>query len=130
MRSDLWRAVVLIWGGGILFGVGATGACTKAEETGILKIVTQTGACVAPIVVQGILAGEPAGQIADSALACAGADIESVIAFVESLMSSDAGVGDSGLALSPVAEERLGALHAELLNRRADRATHGVAPRR
>jgi hypothetical protein len=104
----------------IIFGAiameGGDVGCTKQEVSGIAQILTQVGTCVEPIVVQGLLAGQPAGTIATSALSCAGATLDGILAYVESLMSG----GDAGAALSADAAERLGALHAELLNRKAN----------
>jgi hypothetical protein len=93
-------------------------SCTAQEGAGILNILTKTGECVEPIVVQGLLAGEPAGTIADAALACGGATLDGVLAYVESLLNPT----DGGAALTQESIQRIAALHAELLNRKANAA--------
>jgi hypothetical protein len=99
-------------------GVGgaALAGCTKQQGSALLSIVTETGECVGPIVFQGLLAGQGAGAIVDAALACAGATAEGVLAYVESLISGafpEAGAAQA----SPEMQQRIAALHFELLNR-------------
>jgi hypothetical protein len=96
----------------------ALAGCTKAEGSAILTIVTSTGQCVAPIVFQGLVAGLPAGAIVDAALACTGATAEGVLAYVESLIAGGEAGTEAGIAsMSPEMQQRVAALHFELLNR-------------
>jgi hypothetical protein len=113
-------AVSGIWMGkaGPLPAAETTG-CTKAEGAAILTIVTNTGECVAPIVFQGLLSGQPAATIVDAALSCGGATAEGVLAYVESLIAGGGEAGaEAGVAsMSPEMQQRVAALHFELLNR-------------
>jgi hypothetical protein len=103
----------------IVFGCSRTPTgCTKSQGSALDSILTSTGECVSPIVIQGLFSGQPAGAIVDMALTCLGSTVEAVLAYVESLEAPLDGGLDGGIAaLSPDMQQRLGALHAELVNR-------------
>lgn len=134
VRNMLALCVMMVVASGLWLGkspapspLEETVGCTKQEGAAVLSIVTSTGQCVAPIVVQGLMAGLPAAAIVDAALACGGATVEAILAFVESLMvppAAEAGVEAGALGASATSAEmqqRLAALHFELVNRVANK---------
>lgn len=113
-------AIAVLSGGAVAaIIVGESGCHGSITPNQVAQDLSPAGACALPIVVNGLLAGQPVAALIDAALQCAGATIAGLIQIVTSLEGGpppDAAV--SGAALSSY---RLGLaqLHTALLARQA-----------
>lgn len=101
----------------VVFGDGCSPTTTQAVQTDL----GPSAKCALPIVVNGLLSGQPVQAIIDLAMQCGGMTIAGLIALVSDLEAAppvDAGVPPAPAAMS---QYRLGLaqLHAALLAKQA-----------
>jgi len=109
---------------GAALAVGDQG-CTPQVRAEVATDLGPVASCAMPILVSGLVAGQPVEALIDLALTCAGATIDGLIALVEDLEkapANEAGVAEAAVPATPAAlagyRLNLAELHAALLKRK------------